>query len=177
MEYRALNGPVYCRYAVTPPIINSNTAYEVGVLAPVDVDLQAGSHIELKEGTNVKLRMVLDNRTKRMTCHAKIDWMTKDESTGKYTVGFGQLSLSDDEFQVLLKNTSNKPGEYVVFGESVREQGAEASPVTTVEDRQEITRAKAVTMPVSVIEAIDNSRGKVPFSEFVVTAVKAYLKI
>ncbi len=176
MEYRPVDGPVYCRYAITPPVINSDTAHEIGVLARVEEDLQAGSNVELKEGSNVKLRMLLDDRTIRMTCHARIDWLTRDESSGKFTVGFGRLALSDAEFQVLSKDVADKPDDFAVFDETVREKGSQAAPVTLTEDRQEITRAKAVTMPVSLIEEIDARRGRVPFSEFVVTAVKTYLK-
>jgi hypothetical protein len=176
MEYKSVNGPVYCRYAITPPVINSDTAREIGILAPIDAALQAGSNVELREGSNVKLRILLSDRSIRMTCHAVINWLTRNESTGKYTVGFGHLSLSDAEFQVLLKNVADKPDDFVVFGETVRVKGAEAPPVTLTEDRQEITRAKAVTMPVGLIEEIDARRGTVPFSEFVVTAVRTYMK-
>jgi hypothetical protein len=176
MEYKPVNGPVYCRYAITPPVINSAFAHKIGILAPMEMDLGAGSNVQLREGSNVKLRMLLDERRLRMTCHATIDWLTRDESTGKYTVGLGQLSLSDAEFQVLLKNVADKPDDFVVFGETVRDKGPEAPPLTLTEDRQEITRAKAVTMPVSLIEEIDVRRGKVPFSEFVAAAVKTYLK-
>jgi hypothetical protein len=83
MEYRYVNGPVYCRYALTPPVINSDLGHKMGIVAPCEMDMQAGSHIKLKAGNNVKLRMVLDNRTKRMTCHAKIDWVRQDESTSR----------------------------------------------------------------------------------------------
>ena len=37
-------------------------------------------------------------------------------------------------------------------------------------------RLKAVNFPVSIIEAIDEKRGHVSFSEFVINAVRAYLK-
>jgi hypothetical protein len=176
MEYRAVNGPVYCRYAITPPVINSSKAFEVGVLAATTVDLQVGGNVPLKEGSNVKLRMILDNHTKRMTCHAKIDRISKDESTGKYEVASGQLSLSDEEFQQLSKSFISQPEHPVEWTEHVRPKGAHVSPVTLDQKSQEVTRDKAVTMPVSLIEEIDARRGAVPFSEFVITALRTYLK-
>ena len=77
---------------------------------------------------------------------------------------------------MLLKNVVDKLDDFVVFGETVRVKGSEVSPVTLTEDRHEITRAKAVTMPVGLLEEIDVRRGRVPFSKFVVNAVRTYMK-
>jgi hypothetical protein len=175
MEFRAVNGPVYCRYASTPPIVNSGQAYEIGVLASTDVDLQAGGHVPLSVGSNVKLRMVLDNHTKRITCHAKIERISKDEATGKTDVAFGRLSLSDAEFAELAKSYAEAPQHTVEFTERVREKGAEAAPVTIDETLHELMRAKAIRIPVSVIEEVDARRGDMSFSEYVVLALREYM--
>lgn len=175
MEYRHVNGPVYCRFALTPPIINSPRASDYGIEAPSLIDLHAGSNLTLKEGTNVKIRMLLDNRSKRMTCHAKIDYVVRDEDRGETRVGLGQLSLSDAEFAILMENFTNAPIEPLEVTERVEDKGAEAKPVTEAELMLETTRIKAVTFPIGLIEEIDDRRGEVPFSEFVTRAVKAYL--
>lgn len=176
MEYKHVNGPVYCRFALTPPIINSPRALEYGVEAPSLIDLQAGSNLTLKEGSNVKLRMLLDNRNKRMTCHAQIDYVVRDEARGQTRVGFSHLSLSDAEFGVLMENFTDEPIEPLEVTERVEDKGIEARPVTEAELLLETTRIKAVTFPVNLIEEIDAKRGDVPFSEFVARAIKAYLQ-
>ena len=175
MEYRNVNGPVYCRFALTPPIINSPRASEYGIEAPSLIDLHAGSHLTLKEGSNVKIRMLLDNRSKRMTCHAKIDYVVRDEVRGETKVGLGQLSLSDAEFGVLMENFTNEPVEPLEVTERVEDKGTEAKPVTQAELMLGTTRIKAVTFPVDLIDEIDANRGDVPFSEFVANAIKTYL--
>ncbi len=175
MEYKHVNGPVYCRFALTPPIINSPRAHEYGIEAPSMIDLHAGSNIRLKEGSNVKLRMLLDNRSKRMTCHAKIEYVIQDEARGETSIGFGHLSLSDEEFGVLMENFSEEPVGPVEVAERVEDKGIEAKPVTEAELFLETTRIKAVTLPVNLMEEIDARRGEVPFSEFVSRAIRAYL--
>ena len=42
MEYKHVNGPVYCRFALTPPVINSERAYQYGIEAPSLIDIHAG---------------------------------------------------------------------------------------------------------------------------------------
>ncbi len=176
MEYKHVNGPVYCRFAVTPPVINSDLADQVGIVAPCQLDVGAGSHVGLKAGSNVKLRMLLDDRTKRITCHAKIDWMREDEWKERCSVAFSSLSLSDDEFQVLLKSCVEEPGGEVEFVETVRNKGLESDPVTAAESETDIVRVKAVTLPLSLIEDIDAKRANVPFSQFVADALREKLK-
>ncbi|MCA1961203.1 MAG: hypothetical protein LDL33_10440 [Desulfomonile sp.] len=175
MEYKHVNGPVYCRFALTPPIINSPRAYEYGIEAPSLIDLQAGSNRTLKEGSNVKIRMLLDNRSKRMTCHAKIDYVVRDEVKGETRVGLSHLSLSDAEFGILMENFTDEPVEPLEVTERVEDKGIEAKPVTEAGLLLETTRIKAVTFPIDLIEEIDAKRGEVPFSEFVTRAIKAYL--
>jgi hypothetical protein len=139
------------------------------------IDLHAGSHISLKEGSNVKLRMLLDNRSKRMTCHAQIDYIIRDEATGECSVGLGHLSLSDEEFGVLMENLSEEPIGQLEVAERVEDKGIEAKPVTEADLFLDTTRIKAVTFPVNLIEEVDAKRGEVPFSEFVSRAIRAYL--
>lgn len=168
MEYRHVRGPVYCRYAYTPPIINSELAMELGI--------EASSVVRLDEGSNVKLRMVLEDQNKRMTCHAKIDWVKQNEQTGDYRVGLSHLSLSDDEFRVLRRSLIEEPSKALEFGAKVTDKGLEVEPLIRGEEEVEIKRIKALTLPVALIEAIDSARGEVPFSEFVARAIAAYLK-
>ena len=175
MQYKHVNGPVYCRFALTPPIINSPRANEYGIEAPSMIDLHAGSHIRLKEGSNVKLRMLLDNRSKRMTCHAQIDYIRRDETGAETNIGFGHLSLSDEEFGVLMKNFSSEPVGQLEVAETVEDKGTEAKPVTEADLLLGTTRIKAVTLPVNLMEEVDSKRGEVPFSEFVSRAIRAYL--
>lgn len=176
MEYKHVNGPVYCRFALTPPIINSPRAYEYGIEAPSMIDLQAGSYMGLKEGENVKLRMLLEGRSKRMTCHAKIDYVVEEESEGRARVGFSHLSLSDEEFGVLMENFIEEPVAPLEVTERVEDKGIEAKPVTEADLLFGATRVKAVTFPVDLIEEIDAKRGQVPFSEFVALAVREHLE-
>lgn len=175
MEYRHVNGPVYCRFALTPPIINSPRASEYGIEAPSLIDLQAGSNLALKEGSNVKIRMLLDNRSKRMTCHAKIDYVVRDELKAETRVGLSHLSLSDAEFRVLLENFTDEPAGLLEVTERIEDKGIEARPAIEADLFLETTRIKAVTFPINLIEEIDAKRGEVPFSEFVTRAVRAYL--
>jgi len=175
MEYKHVNGPVYCRFALTPPIINSARAYEYGIEAPSMFDVQAGSYTRLKEGVNVKVRMLLEGRTKRMTCHAKIDYVIEEESEGMTRVGFSHLSLSDEEFGVLMENFIEEPVAPLELTERVEDKGIEARPVTEAEVFMGTTRVKAVTFPVNLIEEIDAERGEIPFSEYVTRAVKEHL--
>ncbi len=168
MEYRHVNGPVYCRYAFTPPVINSKLAYQYGIEAP--------SILSLDVGSNVKLRLLLADGKKRITCHAIIDWVNADEATGEFKVGLSNLSLTDEEFEVLIDNFVDAPKLPLEFGESVRDKGLESEPVIGGERVQEIKRIKAVTLPVSVIEDIDAKRGDHQFSAFVTNALREYLK-
>jgi hypothetical protein len=96
-------------------VVNSRIASEYGIEAEVGVKAQYGPIFA--EGKSVKLRLILENRTKRMTCHAKVDWVRDDPATGECKVGLGQLSLSDDEFRVLLDNSTEKPYARLKFTE------------------------------------------------------------
>lgn len=167
MEYRHVNGPVYCRYAITPPVINSELAHQFGIEAPTVVELQ--------EGSNVKLRLLLQGGSKRITCHAKIDWVKKDHRSGEYKAGLGQLSLTDPEFKVLLDNLVDEPEMPLRLGETVRAQDTDSEPVLDINDGGELKRIKAVTLPVSLIEMVDMKRGTVPFSEYVAQAIQEYI--
>jgi hypothetical protein len=174
MEYRAIEGAVYSRSALSPPIINSSLALSYGIRVPCMVEL--GEFTGLSVGGNVKLRMVVDGGKRKMTCHAKVDWLQEDEDAGQTYVGFGSLSLSDDEFEILVRNFTAEHGLPLEFGPSVRDKAIEAEPVVVSSTAREIMRLKAVNFPVSIIEEIDVRRGSVPFSAFVVQAVKEFLK-
>lgn len=173
MRYKPVTGPVYCRYAATPPIINSELAHQYGI--------EAHSFVELEEGRNVKVNILLENRTKRMACHAKVAWTKRDESAGgafdeRWIVGLSHLSFTDAEFEVLLSNFVDAPECPLEFRERLRDAAGESTPVTFPGKDEHVLRLKAVTMPVSLIEEIDAKRGHVPFSELVTTAVREYLR-
>lgn len=174
MEYKHIAGEVHSRKAVTPPVINSELAHRYGIRVPSFVE--PTEFTGFNQGENVKLRLVVDGGSKRMTCHAKIDWINKDESSGQYVVGFGHLSLTDEEFRVLQRNFSEGPAAPLQFGVSVREKGLEAEPVAVSQEAREIMRFKAINFPVSVIEEIDGHRGETGFSEFVTNAVRDYIR-
>ncbi len=168
MEYRHVRGPVYCRYAYTPPIINSDLALELGI--------EASSAVHLDEGSNVKLRIILEDEGKRMTCHAKIDWVKDNQQTGDYRVGLSHLSLSDAEFRVLRRSLVGESSKHMEFGARVTDKGLTVEPLIHGEEEVELKRIKALTLPVALIEAVDSARGDVPFSEFVTRAIAEYLK-
>jgi hypothetical protein len=174
MEYKHIAGEVHSRKAVTPPVINSELAHRYGIQVPSFVE--PTEYTGFNEGENVKLRLVVDGGSKRMTCHARIDWIKRDESGDQYTVGFGHLSLTDDEFRVLQRNFTEAPTEPLQFGVSVRDKGLEAEPVAVSAEAREIMRFKAINFPVSVIEEIDEHRGDVGFSDFVIHAIRDYIK-
>jgi hypothetical protein len=96
MEYKHVKGRVASAYAFTPPAVKSDLAHAYGIEAP--------STVLLDQGSNVKLKIVLDQLSKKMTCHAVVDRCTRDESSEAYAIAFGQLSLADDEFQLLVNN-------------------------------------------------------------------------
>jgi hypothetical protein len=173
MEYKSIEGPVFSRRAASPPIINSAMASKLGVKAPCMMEPEKCDEIE--PGSNVKLRLVVDDGEKRITCHGKIDWVKSNEATGRYYIGFGSLSLSDEEFRILERNFVEDTEKPVEFVRTVREKAADLESVVVTDDTGEIMRHKAVKFPVSVIESIDIMRGDTPFSEFVVNAVRAYV--
>ena len=111
-----------------------------------------------------------------MTCHAVVDHVTTDESSGTHAVAFGQLSLSNDEFEILLNNCAEEADTKMEFGKTVRHGGVDASPVTEGQAGEEITRVKAINLPVGLIEAIDSKRGDVPFSKYVTMALWKTMK-
>jgi hypothetical protein len=173
MKYKYVNGPVFCRYAGTPPIINSKLADEYGI--------EASSFVEMEQGRNVKVRIVLENRTRRMTCHARIAWVKRDETAGgafdeRWIIGLDSLSLTDAEFEVLLTNFVEEPESSLELLERLRDAASETLPVEFPGKEDRVLRIKAVTMPVALIDEIDAKRGDVQFSEFVGRAVKAFLK-
>lgn len=175
MEYKHIDGSVYSRYASSPPVINSSLAWKYGVQVPCPLEPGSYSHFEV--GSNVKLRLVINGGKKKMTCHGMIDWVEKDEATGACMVGFGHLSLTEEEFRVLERSFSDRSEIPLVFGQTVRDKAREAEPViVTSDEAREIMRLKAVNFPVSVIEAIDEHRGETPFSEFITEAVRAYMR-
>lgn len=173
MEYMNVDGHVYSRDALTPPIINSQAALRYGIKVPCNVE--PGQYAGPTVGNNVKLRLVVNEGTKKMTCHAKVDWVDPDPDSGEYMVGFGSLSLTDDEFRILERNFSEKPKEPLYFGRIIEDKAREVEAVKVSDQAQEIMRLKAVNFPVSVIESIDEHRGETPFSEFVINAVREYL--
>jgi hypothetical protein len=174
MEYMNVDGLVYSRNAGTPPVINSELARRYGLRVPcmLEPSQYAGPNV----GANVKLRLVVDGGKRKMTCHAQVDWLDTNPETGQCFVGFGSLSLSDEEFGILKHNFTDQPKESLQFGPSVRDKALEAETVKVSSEATEIMRLKAVNFPVSLIEAIDENRGKTTFSEFVAQAVKEYLK-
>lgn len=174
MEYKHIDGLVYSRYASTPPVINSDLAFQYGIKVPCTVE--PGQFTGFEEGRNVKLRLVVARGAKKITCHAKIDWVRKDESSGDFYVGFGSLSLTNEEFQILRNSFVEDRGKVLEFGVRVRDRAREAKPVVVSDTAKEIMRLKAVNFPVSIIEGIDEKRGNVSFSEFVTNAVREYLK-
>jgi len=174
MEYKHIAGEVHSRQALTPPVLNSELALRFGIRVPSFVE--PTEFTGFQQGQNVKLRLVVDGGSRRMTCHAKIDWIERDESSGQYVVGFGHLSLTDEEFRVLRDNFAEGPAAPLQFGVRVREKGTDAELVAISHDALEIMRFKAINFPVSVIEAIDKNRGDTSFSEFVTNAVKSYIR-
>jgi hypothetical protein len=174
MEYKSIDGPVYSRRALSPPIINSEMATKYGVKAPCMVE--PGQYAGIIAGDNVKLRFLVDGGKKKITCHGTIDWVKSDEVTGNFYVGFGSLSLSEEEFRILERNFVEQAEKPVEFVSKIRERASEAKSVVVAEAAREIMRHKAVHFPVSVIEAIDIMREDTPFSQFVVEAVRAYVK-
>jgi hypothetical protein len=174
MEYMHVDGVVYSREALTPPIVNSEMALRYGIKVPCALEPSqfAGPNV----GSNVKLRLVVDKGTRKMTCHAKVDWLETDPETDKTFVGFGTLSLTDAEFRILAANFTEQPVHPLEFGASVRDKATQAETVEVSDQATEIWRLKAVKFPISVIEAIDEKRGNTSFSEFVTGAVREYLK-
>ncbi len=171
MEYKHVAGPVYCRYANTPPIVNSELARQYGI--------RAHSFVELEQGGNVKVSIFVADRTKRLTCHSRIAWVHRDESSGgafheRWEVGLSPLSLTDEEFRFLLNYTAEGPVSPLELRDRVRDLGGESFPAT-FPGKENLHRVKAITMPVSLIEDIDSRRGDVPFSQFVVDACRRHL--
>ena len=91
-------------------------------------------------------------------------------------MGFSHLSLTDDEFRLLLQSFVDASERVLELTETVRDKGKEAPPVTEMEGLEKITRIKAVTLPVSLIEEIDMKRGDESFSDFVARTLKDYIK-
>ncbi len=174
MKYGNIDGPILFRFARTAPVINSSHALELGVRAELGYNPDLGQRVDV--GRNVKIRMLLAGRTKRMTCHGKVAWIERDEATGRPMVGIHQLSLSDEEFGVLRECFTAEPVAQATLGDSVRLVPDGSEPVVTAFGvTSPITRQKALTLPVALIERIDAERGDTPFSEFVVVALNEHL--
>ncbi len=173
MEYKGIDGPVFSRRALSPPIINSSMANEFGLKA--SCSMEPGQYVGLETGANVKLRLLLNHGKRKITCHGVIDWIKFDESRGKHYIGFGSLSLSDKEFHILERNFVEEPDEPVEFVQKIREKARDVESAVALDEAAEIMRHKAVNFPVSVIDAIEAARGDTPFSAFVVDAVRTYL--
>ncbi len=172
MEFKHINGPVYCRYASTPPIVNSALAEKYGI--------EAHSFVELEEGKNVKASILLEDRSKRMTCHAKVAWVKRDESAGgafdeRWIVGLAPLSLTEEEFRLLLESFTDAPECPLELRDRIRSDDDKSTPVTFPKGAGP-KRIKAVTLPVALIDEIDAKRGDKPFSELVTAAVAEYLE-
>ncbi len=174
MIYGNVGGHVYSRYALMPPIINSDEAFEYGIKAPWLGEPGQFSGPEL--GRSVKIRLVINGGKKKMTCHGKIDWFEPEPQTGQMFIGFGSLSLSNEEFAILKKNFVEESLSPVEFGVRVRDKAPEAEVVTASDKAREITRMIAVEFPVSLLEKIDLNRGDITFSEFIANAVREYIK-
>lgn len=168
MEYKQVNGQAYCRYAATPPIINSSLANQFGI--------EVFSQNSVEPGRAVKLRVVLQDRPGRITCHAQIDYVKKVENANQYRVGFSHLSLTDEEFKLLLQSFVNESDRVLEFSETLRDKGIEAPSVSEIEELKQVARIKAVTLPISLIEEIDLKRGAESFSDFVVRVLSDYIK-
>ncbi len=176
MEYKSVKGKVYSRYALMPPVLNSDLALKYG-LRILSI-LEPSQYSQLEAGRSVKLRLVVNDGKTKMTCHGKIDSVETDPTDGQTYVHIGHLSLTDDEFEVLKWHfdgqTDTPPLE---FGVRVRDYGKEAQAVIFGKDSKEITRMVAVDFPVTVYEAVDERRGSVTFSEFVIGVLKESLSV
>ena len=168
MEYKHVNGQAYFRYANTPPIMNTPLANQYGI--------EVLSLMKLEGGRNVKLRIVMDDRRTRMTCHARVDYVHRDEAAYQYRVGFSNLSFSDAEFRFLLGNFVPESEKILEVADSVRGKGSDITPGIGSGSLEGVTRIKAVTLPVGLIEEIDDKRGPETFSDFVRKALTECLK-
>ncbi len=168
MEYKHVNGQAYCRYAATPPIINSSLADKFGI--------EVFSPNSVEADRDVKLRVVLQDRPGRITCHARIDYVKKVENTNHYRVGISHLSLTDEEFRLLLQSFVDESDRVLEFTETVRDKGMKVPSVSEIEDLKQVTRIKAVTLPITLIEEIDMKRGEESFSDFVTRVLRDYVK-
>ncbi len=174
MIYMSVDGQVYCRYALMPPIVNSEKALKYGIRGPW---LGEPGHFSGPElGKNVKLRLVIEGGKRKMTCHGKIDWFDPEPKTGQMLIGFGSLSLTNAEFDLLERNFVEEPRKPIEFGVRLREKAPEAEPVTAGDEAGEIMRMIALNLPVSLIEQIDLIRGETSFSEYVSDALRKHLK-
>jgi hypothetical protein len=174
MDYMSIDGTVYSRFAASPPVINSDLSWKYGLRVPCNIE--PGHYTGFNAGSNVKLRLVFADGKKKITCHGQIDWIEEEKDTGQLIVGFGHLSLTEEEFRLLEDYFTDEPEKVLEFSETVRDKAPEAEPVVGTNKAQEIMRLKAVNFPVSVIEAIDEHRGDTPFSEYVTNAVRAHIK-
>ena len=131
MEYKSIGGPIFSCQALSPPVINSAMATKLGIKAPCMTE--PGQYTGFEAGNNVKLRLVVDGGEKRLTCHGVIDWVKFDEATANCYIGFGSLSLSDEEFRVLQRNLVEESDKPVEFVRDVREKGAELECVVVAD--------------------------------------------
>ena len=174
MKYGHIEGPILFRYARTAPIINSPHALEFGVQAALGFNPELGARIEI--GRSVKVRLFLDGHRSHMTCHAKIAWFDRVGGGNTANIGLSHLSLSDDEFSMLFGAFTAEPVTRATFGETVRLTTDDSSPVVRDSREHPILRHKALTLPVLLIERVDEERGDTPFSEFVVQALLDHME-
>lgn len=175
MEYKAVNGKVYSRYAMMPPVINSDLAYKYGIRVPSV--LEPSQYSQLETGKDVKLRLIVNDGKIKLTCHGKIDWVGTSKIDGNTYVHIGNLSLSTEEFKVLADYFSDRAELPIEFGVRLRDYGKNAESINFSQDSKEIMRMIAVSFPLKMFDAIDEIRGDVPFSEFVVNTLKKSIKL
>jgi len=99
----------------------------------------------------------------------------RDEAAYQYRVGFSHLSFSDQEFRFLLSNFVEESEKVLEIADRVRDKGVDIAPVIESEGLTGVSRIKAVSLPVSLIEEIDMKRGGDTFSDFVKKALTDYL--
>ena len=76
MDYKHIDGLVYSRYAGRLRRSSIRILHIVsGIKVPCNVEPGQFSGFEV--GKNVKLRLVVAGGAKKITCHAKIDWVQK----------------------------------------------------------------------------------------------------
>ena len=94
--YKRLNGRAFLSYAFTPRAVKSDLAHLYGIRITSDVPFD--------QGCAVRLRMKMNQPSKEIRCKAVIDQVTKDKSSGAYIIALSRLSLTNEEFELVLNN-------------------------------------------------------------------------